>query len=1019
MAKLNSTLHRAIVELLRKGAPALALGAAGAFGALTAHAADTAAKSDDKSDQTLETVVITGQRAALQSAQKIKENAKEIVDSIVAEDIGKLPDRSVVEVLQRVPGVSIDHTYRDIGGNLDPEHYSVEGAGVTIRGLSYVRSELNGRDSFTANGGRSLSFDDVPPELMAAVDVYKNPTADHIEGSVGGLVNLRTLMPFDISGSRTSLSAQEGWGDLSRGKARPQLSALYSNRWQSPIGEIGVLVDLAYSENTTRSDAIEMHTFYPRDSSLEPGTSWIPAGETVWVPQAVSWRTLQYMRTRQGAYGALQWRPSDNVESSLTVFRSSYKFHWDESAIFAQDSAYSIAPAPGTDFTFGPNGQFISGTIVDNNPSDGGIPFGNDTRSANRRSVTTDIAWNTRWKISDRLTLTSDLQHVLATTNSDDVTVATNVNLPSETISLAGSIPTVSVDQAYLANPANYYWSFTMDGASRATGKQWAWREDLDYKLDGDFFRTLHAGARYVDRDALTQLTMPGSGYNWQAISQTWMLGWYEDSLAYLNQFPGATRNFNFPNFFNGKVPLPSGLIFPAVSTTTGGPAALAALQAYRTALCQAHDPNCNYSWSPATFTDDAGSANTQKERTYSAYLSVDFGSKAGSVPFDGNLSARIVHTRDEAQGFDVVNQFDIPTNGPPGTVAVPGSTTPVASTNSYNDFLPSFNLRFHLTDKLQARFALAKAIARPDFSQLQAYTASGSQIDQGSNLQTFTGKANGNPKLKPVKSDQVDVSLEWYFAPSGSLTGAVFYKRLSDVIVNEVFTTQLTDLNGTSHDVVTNGPINGANGTIKGFEIAYQQYFDFLPRALKGLGLQANFTHIDSTQSFYSPVTGAYCTVPGAGQANLLQNLAGCDTDGRSFGNLPLQGLSKTAYNVALLYDRGPVSARLAYGWRSQYLLGVNVNAANGTDGLDTNPNSSNYGNRNIPYALPVYGDDFGQLDGSVFVKLNSKLNAGLEVKNITDSIYRELRQQHFGTTPLAWYDSGRSFYLQLRLTL
>ncbi|HVO07985.1 MAG TPA: TonB-dependent receptor [Burkholderiaceae bacterium] len=1012
-------MHRTIVELLRKGAPALALGAAGAFGAMTVHAADAAAKSDDGSDQTLETVVISGQRAALQTAQKIKENSKEIVDSIVAEDIGKLPDRSVVEVLQRIPGVSIDHTYRDIAGHTDPEHYSVEGAGVTIRGLSYVRSELNGRDSFTANGGRSLSFDDVPPELMAAVDVYKNPTGDHIEGSVGGLVNLRTLMPFDISGSRTSLSAQEGWGDLSRGKARPQLSALYSNRWQSPIGEIGVLVDLAYSESATRSDAMELHTFYPRVSSLEPTTTWIPSGETVWLPQGVSWRTLQYTRTRQGAYGALQWRPSENVESSLTVFRSSYKFHWDESAIFEQDNVYSIAPAPGTNFTIGPNGQFISGTIVDSNASDGGIPFGNDTRSANRHSVTTDIAWNTRWKITDRLTLTSDLQHVLATTRSDDVTVATNVNLPSETISLAGSIPTVSVDQAYLANPANYYWSFTMDGASQADGKQWAWREDLDYKLEGDFFHNLHAGARYVDREALTQVTMPGGGYNWVAISQTWMQGWYESGLAYLNQYPGATRVFNFPNFFNGKVPLPSSLIFPAVSTTTSGPAGLAALQAYRAQLC-----GCDYTWSPATFTNDAGSSNTQNEHVYSAYLSADFGSKAGNVPFDGNVSARFVHTSDSAQGFAVVNAFDIPNPLPSGTtagdfVAVPGSTTPISANNSYSDFLPSFNIRFHFTDKLQARLALAKAIARPDFSQLQAFTSSGSQVNNTTNVQTFTGTASGNPTLKPVKSNQADASLEWYFAPSGSLTGALFYKRLSDVIVNELFTTQLTDANGASHDVTTNGPVNGANGTIKGFEIAYQQYFDFLPSVLKGLGLQANFTHIDSTQSFYSPVTGAYCSVPAAGEANLLQNLAGCDTDGRAFGNLPLQGLSKTAYNVALLYDRGPVSARLAYGWRSKYLLGVNVNAANGSDGLDTNPNSANYGNRNLPYALPVYGDDFGQLDGSVFYKINAKLNFGIEVKNITDSIYRELRQQHFGTTPLAWYDSGRSFYAQLRLSL
>src|SRR5471032_1401096 len=171
-------------------------------------------------------VVVTGQRAALQSAQKIKQNSDEIVDSIVADDIGKLPDRSVTEVLQRIVGVTIDRTM----AKGDPEHFSVEGSGVSIRGLSYVRSELNGRDSFSANGGRSLNFEDVPPELMAGVDVYKNPSAEQVEGAVGGLVNLRTAMPFDFTGQKFSISLSDGYSTL-RKAASPKISALYSNRW--------------------------------------------------------------------------------------------------------------------------------------------------------------------------------------------------------------------------------------------------------------------------------------------------------------------------------------------------------------------------------------------------------------------------------------------------------------------------------------------------------------------------------------------------------------------------------------------------------------------------------------------------------------------------------------------------------------------------------------------------------------------------------------------------------------------
>ena len=136
-------------------------------------------------------VVVSGQRAALQSAQKLKQDSDEVVDSIVAEDIGKLPDRSVTEVLQRIAGVTID---RNMAG--DPNRQSVEGSGVSVRGLTYVRSEINGRDAFSAGGGRSLGFSDVAPELMSGVDVYKNPSAEQVEGAIAGLVNLRTASPW-------------------------------------------------------------------------------------------------------------------------------------------------------------------------------------------------------------------------------------------------------------------------------------------------------------------------------------------------------------------------------------------------------------------------------------------------------------------------------------------------------------------------------------------------------------------------------------------------------------------------------------------------------------------------------------------------------------------------------------------------------------------------------------------------------------------------------------------------------
>src|SRR6185503_18509717 len=137
--------------------------------------------------------VVTGIRASLANSQNIKRNADTVVDAITAQDIGALPDRSVTEALQRVPGVAMNR----FAGSNDPDHFSVEGSGVVIRGLSFVRSEFNGRDTFsTGPYGQGLNFADVPSELLGSVEVYKNSTADLIEGGLSGTVNMNLRLPF-------------------------------------------------------------------------------------------------------------------------------------------------------------------------------------------------------------------------------------------------------------------------------------------------------------------------------------------------------------------------------------------------------------------------------------------------------------------------------------------------------------------------------------------------------------------------------------------------------------------------------------------------------------------------------------------------------------------------------------------------------------------------------------------------------------------------------------------------------
>ncbi|SEO09105.1 TonB-dependent receptor [Duganella sp. CF517] len=958
-------------------------------------------------------VVVSGQRAALQSAQKIKQNADEIVDSINAEDIGKLPDRSITEVLQRVVGVTMD---RSVAG--DPQHFAVEGSGIAIRGLNYVRSELNGRDSFSAGGGRALSFEDVPPELMAGVDVYKNPSAEQIEGAISGLVNLRTAMPFDYKGFKGAISGDMSWGDLRKGKAAPSSSLLLSDRWKTPFGEFGLLVDLAKSRSDVRTDNLQVEPYYPRDN-LVPG-------QTVWVPKGVTWRTTEFERTRQGQYAAAQWRPNKDLNTSLTYFKSKYNLTWSEQAmLMSHNSPYTIQVANGT---YGANGQLLTGTLSD--PSTGGINLNPDRRVASRDSSTTDISWNVQWRVTPQWTIRNDLQGVRAKTQALDSDVATGLQLQKQNLDLTGSMPRLNfddADRAAIADPKNYYWAYTMEHLDKSTASNNVWKTDAQYDFDDKVLRDVRFGVRFTDRESDTRNSNPS--YNWQGVTQPWMLGWNIPTLASLgdSRFNSEARLHQFTNFFNGSVSVPSA-VFPSDAVARGYPDSYATLHGYHDILCRETAAANGYgdcpAWVPATFGTDPAENNNVREKTKAFYTQVRFAFEDLKYPIDGNLGVRYVKTDSTAAGYTVFAPavFSVPPGA--GQTGVPIPQIAAFSRqedfkNSYSNILPSLNLKLKATDQLQFRLALAKALSRPDFTQLQAYNALTQRIYSTLNPATnvvnidnvaLTGEASGNPMLKPVTSTQLDLTAEWYFAPGGSLTLALFNKQLKDIIVNQVSNISAADATGKIQNFTTTSPVNGAKGHARGFELAYQQYYDNVPAWLKGIGLQASFTYVDSKRKLYNPVYSPYCS-GGAGAENLNLNINGCDTDGRVFDDLPLQGLSRRTANLSLMYDRGPVSARLAYNWKSRNLQGVNQYGTNGTDGKDTNPASATYNATSLAYGLPLWAEAYGQLDGSIFYKITDQLTFGIEAQNLNNAKFRQTMQQHIGSMEHTWFATGRRY--------
>ena len=280
--------------------------------ATSTDAADKDAKAaDKKAPEVMTAVVVTARRKALETAIEIKMNADTIVDSVVADEAGKLPDNSITEVLQRVSGVTLSRFSADKGN----PSFQIEGTGISVRGLPYNSSTLNGRQVFSANGASAIQWQEVTPELAAGVDVYKAARADFIEGGTSS-IDLRSHLPFDYRKPTIDMSAGASYGDQVK-KGSPNISGLATQRFDTPYGEVGVLVDLAYSKYFEQASDAQMGPYrLENDPNRASGQALVPTG--------YNWNQSRNQRERYGFYDALQWKPNSNFTATSTFFYSQY-----------------------------------------------------------------------------------------------------------------------------------------------------------------------------------------------------------------------------------------------------------------------------------------------------------------------------------------------------------------------------------------------------------------------------------------------------------------------------------------------------------------------------------------------------------------------------------------------------------------------------------------------------------------------------------------------------------------------
>ncbi len=910
-----------------------------------------------------EQVVVRGLRSSIQSAQDIKRNASNIVDAIVAEDIGKLPDRSVTEALQRLSGISVSRF--DNPG--DPEHFAGEGAGVTVRGLPQVRGELNGGEIFSAEGGRGLSFDDVPAELMAGVEVYKSPTADMVEGGLGGIVNLVTRKPFDSDGQIFSVTAKANYGDII-GETNYEFSGLYANNWEfGDNGRYGVVIDLSTSDISSRADNLYVRTFHPRVPGETGDLAEIESDRTVWVPRGADWRRNDYERGRDGNYFAFQLAPNEKFEFYFTRFSSRAQRNWLENGFFidAGGGFDSFLPVKAQDnWIYDENNALVSGTIT--TAQGNGIPFGTSTRLAENHSKTTDYSYGIDWNVSDNLHIDLDIQRVDSTSKGEDYTlglVAYPDTISVSNLDTTNGTPNISVQSGFLEDYSNYSYGQMMIILSDNHASADALRLDAEYSFDDSIIKSVKAGVRFAEKEGDNR-----GGNNWSARYQPWQVGTSWQPFASTDALPKIEdtqyiRQFTFDDFQRGdaNVPTTAWLFDPEyltdfrnttddiVAATPGG--------------CCAPD----YS---AVDLDEISNMNTQKEETQAAHIMLNFGFEEWATPLTGNIGVRHVKTENTAEGQLTFPTFTVQETDDEGNVLEEvqpfvAPDIPFNAENSYSHTLPSMNLNFHPHDDVVMRFAAAKSIWRPEFSRLRALLNLSAEfrdditqpdtVDEFTpDMVQFTLSSDGtNPYLEPMLATQLDFTTEWYFDDEGGMVyAALFSKDVEDFFRTE--TTTFDDIAGFP-SVTSETVVNTGTADIKGYEIGFTVFFDNLPDALDGLGIQANYTYVDS-------------------ETEVPEETSPVDTDGSEYASLPLEGLSEDTYNLMLMYENHGWTARLAYNWRSEQLLAVGPNGWNGSNG-------------GVDWRLPVYTDDYGQLDFSLGYDLNDEVSLHFDAYNISES--------------------------------
>ncbi|MFK7885392.1 MAG: TonB-dependent receptor [Gammaproteobacteria bacterium] len=905
-------------------------------------------------------MVITGIRGSLQSAIDQKRDSDKLVEVIVAQDIGKLPDQNLAEVLENITGIQITRT-------------AGIGTGVQIRGTNANRVEINGVSTVSSGSGRSgISFEDVNAAIISSVEVIKSPDAKTIEGSVGGTINLKTIRPLDLK-ERLGVARLQGEdSSLSIEGVQPRLSGAFGDNWSTDAGDFGFVISGSYTEQ-------ESVSFRPRtdrdNRSSPPGAN--PA-EFLGIQFLVQEQeNFDYETTNIAS--TFEWAPNDELRFSFDAIineqeRSQDSYRLQASGVSSLRNISIPTAFETVDFGIGPGmfpaaQQGILEPDLANDDDDPNLRFSSDTGSRVTDSNIFVLAgeWGRdRWTVRGEVaSSTSDTVNPNLSTTLNFI----NPNCPLDGTSNDNCVPFIydlsggslswginpnspfSPTSADLLDPNNVVLDQVVVGRNTTDNEETAFRIDVGYDLEWKALTSLSFGYRFNDsssrfndvEDRIGGFSQMVDSPNGALFSQLLVPG------------PDNYNDADGRDLFIGDFLL----IDPdrAFSDPQG------VIDILQNAVI-AHDPA-----SPdiLNLQSDQNQFFDVGEKTSALYAQANFESGI----FRGNFGVRYIDTEVDSVAF--------------GPEDANGDRSLQSTKGDYSFVLPRFNVIAEVREDMLVRFGYGSDIRRPNFNVLNtAFT-----FDNQENSVV----ALGNPGLEPEEVDSWDISWEWYFAPSAALSVGYFSKDRTNIFGNDfdgalliddptttsgfaretdptcpgggifnptVIPNVLGDPNTVGLCVDVTSPGNdSATTTQKGFELALtydlSEFEDRLGWA-SGFGVIANYTRQDFSGGSLEDCTS------GRG----LQVLGDvCQPRG-------LLDFSENAYNFTLYYEKHGLSARARYTWREGFRTQDFGGGAN-TSGSST-------------FSFPVNTLDRGQLNASVNYTVNDNFDIGLEAVNLTE---------------------------------